>query len=106
MTITAACKGEDTAMFFPVAGQRNKPAKAICARCDLLQLCREYAINHREIVGVWGGTTAHERATIRRVRGMTHPRRPIQPDTPNGSAAYNRDKRIIEDATRRQGLVT
>ena len=65
----AACRGLDPEMFYAEGGAAVARAKAICAACPLRQKCLDWAIA-REEFGVWGGTTARERAAIRRQRGV------------------------------------
>lgn len=64
----AACRDLPLAMFFPERGQPGREAKAVCARCPVRRECREYAEGDPEAMlhGVWGGTTAKERARERR----------------------------------------
>lgn len=45
-------------------------ARATCADCPALELCREYAIVAGEPFGTWGGLTAEQRQTARRRRGL------------------------------------
>lgn len=65
----AACEGVDSELFYAEGGQAIARAKAICANCEVRDRCLEWAIK-REEFGVWGGTTARERAAIRRQRGV------------------------------------
>ena len=65
----AACEGVDSELFYAEGGAAIARAKAICANCEVRDRCLEWAIN-REEFGVWGGTTARERAAIRRQRGV------------------------------------
>jgi len=44
----------------------HRKAKRICAVCPVMNACAVYAINHEELLGVWGGTTDAERREIRR----------------------------------------
>jgi WhiB family redox-sensing transcriptional regulator len=62
----AACRGADPAVFFPVQGAPVAPAKAICAACPELEACRRWALGEPMLAGVWGGTSEHERRTLRR----------------------------------------
>lgn len=39
-----------------------KRARAICNMCPVMIECLEYAIVNREEFGVWGGSTARDRA--------------------------------------------
>jgi len=59
----------DSELFYAEGGAAVAKAKAICAQCDLRMKCLDWAIA-REEFGVWGGTTARERAAIRRERGV------------------------------------
>jgi WhiB family redox-sensing transcriptional regulator len=68
----ALCKGADTEMWFPAVQGRNaaraaNAAKEVCAACPVRKACLEWALTAGEAEGVWGGTTAAERAEIRRV---------------------------------------
>ena len=56
----ANCLGVDPDLFFPEPGATARPAKAICARCHILTTCRNYAIEHGERWGVWGGLSERE----------------------------------------------
>jgi WhiB family transcriptional regulator, redox-sensing transcriptional regulator len=65
----SACRGEDPELFYAESGAAITRAKSFCGQCDVRAACLEWAIN-REEFGVWGGTTARERAAIRRERGV------------------------------------
>lgn len=45
-----------------------RTAKALCRQCPLLQPCRDYALAHPEVQGVWGATSYRERGEIRQGR--------------------------------------
>lgn len=71
----AACRapGVDPELFFPVgetgpALDLIRQAKAVCARCPVIDQCREYALRAGEPDGVWGGMTTSERQRARRRR--------------------------------------
>ena len=64
----AACKGQDTAVFFPASDAEAGPAKAICATCPVRDLCLEWALATHQEDGVWGGLTDNERRRLRRRR--------------------------------------
>jgi len=40
-------------------------AIARCVTCPVIQDCRQWALDHREDFGVWGGTTPKERRQLR-----------------------------------------
>lgn len=63
-----ACLGADPDLFFPERGQSTEPARAICATCVVVEECLEFALQHRELPGIYGGTSARERRLIRRER--------------------------------------
>ena len=72
----AACHGADLSLFFApnyferkaVKDAREKEAKTFCARCPVVDECREYALDTREEHGVWGGLNERERRRLRRRR--------------------------------------
>jgi WhiB family redox-sensing transcriptional regulator len=62
-----ACKDVGTEVFFPVDVTGVANAKAICEGCPIRSLCLDYAIEHNEEHGVWGGKSERERKRLRRV---------------------------------------
>lgn len=66
-----ACRGLDPEVFFPETEEDAVVAKDICLTCDVRIACLEHALNSREKVGVWGGTTERERRRIIRQRRRT-----------------------------------
>ena len=69
----ALCREASPDMFFHPEGERgpsrvtrDERAKALCARCPVLQECRTHALTVRETYGVWGGLTEQEREEIYR----------------------------------------
>lgn len=65
----AACRGLDSELFYAESGAAVLRAKATCNACDVRARCLEWAVK-REEFGVWGGTTARERAALRREYGL------------------------------------
>jgi WhiB family redox-sensing transcriptional regulator len=72
---SAACSGMDTSDFYPgdrergpTLARRERRAKQVCARCPVIQECLAWALDAREPFGVWGGTSAKERARMLQVR--------------------------------------
>ena len=66
--LQAACRNADSRLFFgcanenwQVRNERERRAKALCARCPVQQECRAYALQVVEPYGIWGGLNAHER---------------------------------------------
>lgn len=63
-----ACRGQDTTIWFPASAQPHVSAAAIavCNTCPVRNLCLEYAMEHGEAHGVWGGVTERGRQRLRR----------------------------------------
>lgn len=51
-------------MWYPELGDPHKPAKRVCAKCDVIEECREYALRTRQTDGVWGGLSPRERRKL------------------------------------------
>lgn len=73
--LEAACRGSDETFFPPDRAEgcgdralRENRAKAICARCAVLETCFQYALSAPEAHGVWGATTSAERARLLYIR--------------------------------------
>ena len=73
-----ACRGMDPEMFFQPDGERGprrrnreNAAKAVCASCPVLKLCRDHALAIQEPYGIWGGLSEDDRTTILSRRGIT-----------------------------------
>lgn len=64
----AACRAPDVDpnWFFPERGERVAEARAVCARCPVVEECR--AAGAREHFGIWGGTSERQRRAMRKTR--------------------------------------
>ena len=62
--IGAPCTEADPKWFFPDAGVSSAPAKRVCEGCPVREVCLRWALDHRELHGVWGGKTADERRRL------------------------------------------
>jgi len=67
----AACRHEDPDLFFPIgtagpALMQTVRAKAVCLRCPVRERCLRWALDTRQAVGVWGGTSEGERLALLR----------------------------------------
>lgn len=49
--------------------EQERWAKAVCAECPVREACLRYALDTRQAWGIWGGTTARARRTMRE-RGL------------------------------------
>lgn len=72
----AACRGEDSSLFFAPGrleakeerATRERRAKSICASCPVRIECLEYAVRIQESHGIWGGLNELERRRLMRER--------------------------------------
>lgn len=65
----AACRGMDTALFFPEHGCPVEKAKAVCASCGVVDECLAHALATHEEAGVWGGLSfGQRRKVVRKAR--------------------------------------
>jgi WhiB family transcriptional regulator, redox-sensing transcriptional regulator len=63
----ARCRVEgNPESFYPTMGSREagQQAIAICRRCPVLELCRDWALDNRQKWGIWGGLTERQRRLI------------------------------------------
>lgn len=69
----AACRDTDPDLFFPVgtagpAIAQVARAKQVCESCPARAACLDWAIEHHEKDGIWGGLEEAERHRERRLR--------------------------------------
>jgi len=69
----ALCREIGPAIFFPGTGHSVRPAKRICAQCEVRSNCLEFAVRSFVRDGVWGGCTRTDFERIRRERGLAEP---------------------------------
>ena len=65
------CRDSDPNLFFPLgrgraAMQQMEVAKAVCADCPSRQPCLAFALDTRQELGIWGGTSPEDRRHLRR----------------------------------------
>ncbi|PRW62676.1 WhiB family transcriptional regulator [Actinopolyspora mortivallis] len=65
----ALCAQTDPEAFFPEKGGSTREAKRICAGCEVRSECLEYALEHDERFGIWGGLSERERRRLKRQAG-------------------------------------
>lgn len=65
----ALCRDASDVDFFPTPEDAVaiKQAQEVCAACPVASECLEYAIETRQIEGIWGGHTPKERIKLRRL---------------------------------------
>jgi WhiB family transcriptional regulator, redox-sensing transcriptional regulator len=96
-----ACLSADPDLFFPIsmtgsAFEQIARAKAVCAGCTVRRQCLEFAMDHDQTYGIWGGTTPEDRQRARRRRrraaaGFT----PSKGAAPRSKRAAARSKRAM-----------
>lgn len=65
----AKCSEEENPdIFFPPQGGSVKAGKLICSLCEVRQECLDFALEHDERFGVWGGLSERERRTIKHMQ--------------------------------------
>jgi WhiB family redox-sensing transcriptional regulator len=62
----ALCAQTDPEAFFPEKGGSTREAKRICSGCEVRSECLEYALEHDERFGIWGGLSERERRRLKR----------------------------------------
>ena len=67
----AICAETDPEAFFVEKGGTTKPAKKICLGCPVRLECLQYALDHDERFGVWGGYSERERRRLQRGETVT-----------------------------------
>ncbi len=68
---SAACLDVSPELFFPIGNAypallQIEEAKLVCADCVVAETCLTWAVEARQDSGVWGGTSAEERRTLKR----------------------------------------
>lgn len=62
----ALCTQTDPEAFFPEKGGSTREAKRVCTSCEVRTDCLEYALEHDERFGIWGGLSERERRKLKR----------------------------------------
>ena len=62
----ALCAQTDPEAFFPEKGGSTREAKRVCLTCDVRDECLEYALQHDERFGIWGGLSERERRKLKK----------------------------------------
>jgi WhiB family redox-sensing transcriptional regulator len=72
----ALCAQTDPEAFFPEKGGSTREAKRVCRSCEVRAECLEYALEHDERFGIWGGMSERERRRLKRQAGLARRRHP------------------------------
>jgi WhiB family transcriptional regulator, redox-sensing transcriptional regulator len=62
----ALCAQTDPEAFFPEKGGSTREAKKVCLSCEVRTECLEYALEHDERFGIWGGMSERERRKLKK----------------------------------------
>jgi WhiB family redox-sensing transcriptional regulator len=67
----AACRSTEPDMFFPIGStggalDQIAAAKRVCASCEAMSACLDFALATNQESGVWGGTSEEERRKLRK----------------------------------------
>ena len=65
----ALCRETDPEAFFVELGESTKDAKKVCQGCEVRDACLQYALDHDERFGVWGGLSERERRKLKKQAG-------------------------------------
>jgi len=69
----ALCSQTDPEAFFPEKGGSTREAKRVCRSCEVRAECLEYALDHDEAFGIWGGMSERERRRLKTPRPHGRP---------------------------------
>ncbi len=90
---SAACRGMSTETFISSQTRPSYAAKAVCSTCPVHVECLAYAMADDSCVGVWGGTSAVERRSMRNgIRLRVRSRGPSTPVDRARSSAASSDR--------------
>jgi WhiB family redox-sensing transcriptional regulator len=64
----ALCAQTDPDAFYPEVGKSGsiEEVKKVCQRCDVRAQCLAYALENKEVYGIWGGLSERERRRLRK----------------------------------------
>ena len=62
----ALCAQTDPEAFFPEKGGSTREAKRVCLTCEVQADCLDYALQHDERFGIWGGLSERERRKLKK----------------------------------------
>ncbi|WP_412753963.1 WhiB family transcriptional regulator [Krasilnikovia sp. M28-CT-15] len=65
------CAQSDPDAFYPDKNTSALPAKQVCAGCPVRRPCLQYALEHDERFGIWGGLSEKERRALKKTTTTT-----------------------------------
>lgn len=95
----AACNDMPQGWFYPKRGESAREPKEVCAGCEVARECLRFAIENKEMFGIWGGYSERERRRIRKIyntftAGKSVPARQFTRATNNGEVVTGM---LVED---------
>ena len=60
----ALCAQIDPELWFPEKGGSTRQAKELCKGCPVQFQCLQYALDHGERYGIWGGVSERDRRKL------------------------------------------
>lgn len=64
----AACRDADIGLFFSLDDDDQRAAQELCRSCPVQQECLRFALENREMYGIWGGMQESDRRSVIRER--------------------------------------
>lgn len=65
----AACTDADPEAWF-ASGSPSPEVSRVCGKCTVRESCLNYALDHPELTGIWGGTDERTRRHLRTARNQ------------------------------------
>ena len=62
----ALCAQTDPEAFFPEKGGSTREARRVCRACEVRAECLQFALDHDERFGIYGGMSERERRRLKR----------------------------------------
>lgn len=87
------CAQTDPEAFYPEKGGSTAEAKKVCLSCTVRLSCLDYALEHQERFGIWGGLSERERRKVKQGQPIT----PIAPTAQRFCAFSGCDNRIVTE---------
>lgn len=76
----AICAQIDPELWFPDKGGSTREAKKVCLGCPSRLECLQYALDHDERFGIWGGLSERERRRLKRGEQPELPSKRVPPE--------------------------
>ena len=71
--LDGVCRTVDPDLWYPENSSPSWEAKRLCRNCPVVTECLDYALDNKEMFGIWGGLSPRERQRVRRENGTIRP---------------------------------